>query len=172
MKILKIILNKVEFIASIFNNIAAIALFLLFLIMNYDLFARFLFNSPMKGAAEIGTYLIVALAFFGLGHSFNTGRQVKIELVTMYLPNKLVKVLDIFFSVIAAAFFLLMTWKIASVAHNDFVRKILFPRSSVPLPIWWISFLASLGTAMLVVSLMLHVVRQIIGLGSSAEKNS
>jgi len=166
---LKSVLNKIEFVLKIFYIFASVNLVGLFLLMNGDLFGRLIFNSPIKGAAEFGTYMIVALAFLGLGYALIAGRHVRLTLVTMRLPATAQKVLRIVTLFISMAFFLVMTWQISLVANYDLVRNVIFPRTTVALPIWWISFFAALGTTVLAVSLIIQIIKIATGLESGTD---
>ena len=163
-------LGIIESASKIFYIFAAICLCALFVLMISDVFGRFVFNSPINGAAEVGTYMIIALAFFGLGYAQFTGRHVRISLLTMHLPEKVRNVLSIVLLLLSAAFFAMMTWKTGTVAYRDWVANVIFPRTTVPLPIWWISFFASVGCALLVISLLVQVTQKICGLEKTVPK--
>ena len=49
-------------------------------------------------------------------------------------------------------------------AYVDWVNKILLSRTTVRLPVWWPSFVAAVGCALLVVSLGVQVLRNIVKL--------
>lgn len=153
------VIKKIEKILKIFYLFAAISLIALFLLMTGDLFGRFLFKAPIKGAAEFGTYMIVALAFLGLGYAQIAGRHVRLTLITMRLSPKVQRFLRILVLSISMIFFIVMSWQISLVARYDFTRDVIFPRTTVALPIWWISFFAATGTAILALSLLLQIIK-------------
>ena len=158
------ILRMIEFITGIMYILAAISICVLFLLMFGDVSGRFLFNSPIRGTTEVSEYLLVAIAFLSLGYAQLKERHITVETLTVYFPERLRIVLNIFFSLVAICFFTIMTLEIAERAYLDWANKILLSRTTVRLPVWWPSFLAALGCALLVISLGVQVVRHIVRL--------
>lgn len=151
----------IESVNRIFYIFAAICLSALFVLMTSDVAGRFLFNSPIKGASEVGVYFIVVVAFLGLGYTQSIGKHVRIDILIMRLPEKARNILDIILLLLSAAFFVMVTWEVGLVAHNDFVRKISAPQTLLQLPMWVISFIASVGCALLVITLLVQVVQKL-----------
>jgi TRAP-type C4-dicarboxylate transport system permease small subunit len=129
-----------------------------------DVSGRFLFNSPIRGTTEISEYLLVAIAFLSLGYAQLKGTHVTVETLVILLPKRVRTILNIIFSLVAMTFFVVMTLQIAERAYLDWVNKILLSRTTVRLPVWWPSFLAALGCALLVISLGVQVVRHVLAL--------
>ena len=167
MRRLEKILRITEFITGSMYILGAISICVLFLLMFGDVSGRFLFNSPIRGTTEISEYLLVAIAFLSLGYAQLKGTHITVETLIVYLPERLRIVLDIFFSLVAIIFFTIMTLEIAERAYLDWANKILLSRTTVRLPVWWPSFLAALGCALLVISLGVQVVRHVLKLLSS-----
>jgi TRAP-type C4-dicarboxylate transport system permease small subunit len=144
--------------------IGAVAICGLFLLMFGDVSGRFLFNSPIKGTAEVSEYLLVAIAFLSLGYAQLKGIHISVETLVVHFPKKMRTVLNIFFLLVAMTFFIVMTLQIAERAYLDWANKILLSRTTVRLPVWWPSFVAALGCALLVISLGVQIVRQVLTL--------
>lgn len=156
-------LDIIKYINKIFYLLSGLSIYFIFLLMTSDVLGRYLFNSPIKGSSEIIPLFIVALAFLGLGHAQFLGRHVSINLLTIHLPKYVRKTLNIILLLLAGGFFIIMTIQIGRTAYHDFVNKIILTQSYTKLPIWWISFIAALGCALLVSSLLVQVVNKIFG---------
>ncbi len=164
MRNLEKILRIIESISGIMYLLGAISICALFLLMFGDVSGRFLFNSPIRGTTEISEYLLVAIAFLSLGYAQLKGIHIRVETFLILIPKKLRTVLNIFFSLVALTFFVVMTLQIADRAYLDWANKILLSRTTVRLPVWWPSFIAALGCTLLVISLGVQIVRQILTL--------
>lgn len=153
------VLSAIETMTKWFYLFSAICLIALFAIMTIDVLGRFLFNKPLVGTMDVGTYLLAALIFLGLGYAQVTGRHVKLDILTKKFPDKLRRALNASLLVLSLAFFAMMTRQTAIVAYSEWKRKLLFSASAVNLPIWVISFAASLGCIMLAIALIVSIIR-------------
>lgn len=167
MKHLEKILQIVEFITGIMYVFGAIAICALFLLMFGDVSGRFALNTPITGTTEVSEYLLVAIAFLSLGYAQLKGTHISMETLVLRFPEKLRICLNIFLLLLATCFFAIMTIQIGERAYLDWVEKILLSRTIVRLPMWWRSFIAAVGCALLVISLLLQLIREMVKLASS-----
>ena len=164
------VLSAVEAASKWFYLFSAICLVSLFVIMTSDVLGRFLLNSPITGTAEVGTYFLAALVFLGLGYAQVTGRHVKLDLLTRHFPKMIRKILNITLLLVSAAFFAMMTRQTSLIAYKDWQMQVLFSGSAIDLPIWIISFAASLGCLLLVIVLLAQVTRKLYTVESTEQK--
>lgn len=61
------------------NSIGTAWVFILLIIINLDIFSRFLFNRPIRGVPEIVSLSIVALVFMQIAHTLKVGRLTRAE---------------------------------------------------------------------------------------------
>jgi len=90
------------------NNIGTVWIFLLMLLINADVFARFLFNAPLDGVPEMVALSIVGIVFLQLGDAVRAGRLTRSD----GFFNKVVEkrprlglVLNTFYDICGVAFF-------------------------------------------------------------------
>lgn len=90
------------------NNIGTIWIFALMIIINADVFARFVFNAPINGVPEMVALSIVGIVFLQLGEAVRAGRLTRSD----GFFNKVVKkrpklglVLNTFYDLCGMAFF-------------------------------------------------------------------
>ena len=56
------------------NSIGTVIIFAMMIIINVDVFSRFLFNAPFDGVTELVELSIVAIVFLQLGDAVRCGR--------------------------------------------------------------------------------------------------
>ncbi len=76
---------KFETITSVMNSIGTVWVFVLLIILNLDIFGRFLFNYPIRGVPEIVSLSIVALVFMQIAHTLKVGRLTRSETILNWL---------------------------------------------------------------------------------------
>lgn len=148
----------------------AVAVCALFLLMFGDVSGRFLFNSPIRGTAEVSEYLMVAIAFLSLGYAQLKGTHISMEALVVLLPGKLKACVDLFLLLLCMGFFLIMTIQISERTYLDWKDNILLSATAVRLPVWWLSFIGAAGCALLVLSFVVQFIRKITHLGGDTGK--
>jgi TRAP-type C4-dicarboxylate transport system permease small subunit len=78
--------------------------FLLMVMVLVEVLARYLLQSPLSLADELGGYLLVSITFMGLGYTWKEGGHVRVELIINMLPEKPRAWLRFLTLLIAAAF--------------------------------------------------------------------
>ena len=159
----------IKVINQVFYILGGISLLALFALMTADVLGRFLFNAPVKGATEFGEYLIVAVAFMGLAYCQYTGKNVRVDTLSVHFPKKLRHYIVIVGLLLSAILFTIMAWETGKVAYQDFVDKAVMSRTLVLLPIWIISFMASLGCVLLVITLVLQIIQKLSSVTEAKE---
>ena len=144
--------------------IGSAALVIMFLLIFFDITLRWVINTPVKGTDTYATYLMVAVGFLALGYGEFNGAHVKMDFAGEMLFKGKSKYLELIVLPICATFFIIMTWQIAVRAQADMAARILIPNSSLPLPVWWQSGIATAGAAMLVIALLTQFVRRVLSL--------
>lgn len=93
---------------SVLNSAGGALIFALIVMINIDVFARFLFNHPIDGVAELVELSIVAIVFLQLGDAVRSGRLTRSDSLYNRLHEKkpaLGHLLGIFFELCGIAFF-------------------------------------------------------------------
>ena len=91
------------------NSAGGALIFALIVMINLDVFSRFLFNSPIDGVTELVELSIVAIVFLQLGDAVRNGRLTRSEGLYNKLCEKSPKMghmLGLFFDLAGAVFFL------------------------------------------------------------------
>jgi len=164
MKQLEKILNGTEVISRIFFYIGAVALVIMFILVFLDVTLRLLINHPVNGTDVYASYLMVAVGFLALGYGELNGAHVKMEYFGEKFFGAFRKYLQLIVLLIVIAFFVIMTMQIGARANSDRIAKILISNSNLPLPVWWQSAIATAGSGMLVLALIVEFIRKLLAI--------
>ncbi len=97
-----------SFVAGL-NSVGTALIFALVVMINVDVFSRFLFNAPIDGVTELVELSIVAIVFLQLADAVRTGRLIRSEGLYSRLQQKyprLGHILGAFFDLAGAIFFI------------------------------------------------------------------
>lgn len=86
-------------------------LFLMMLLVAADVIGRYVFNSPIYGAMEIGELMMVILVFLGMSYCTLERAHVRVELLVSRFSERTQVILDIIMSIASAAIFALIVWQ-------------------------------------------------------------
>lgn len=94
---------------SALNSAGGALIFALVVMINLDVFARFLFNAPIDGVTELVELSIVAIVFLQLGDAVRSGRLTRSDSLYNKLRSKSPRIghlFGAFFDLAGAAFFI------------------------------------------------------------------
>lgn len=94
---------------SVLNSAGGALIFALIVMINLDVFSRFLFNAPIDGVTELVELSIVAIVFLQLGDAVRSGRLTRSDSLYKKLCERkpmLGHAMGIFFELAGMAFFL------------------------------------------------------------------
>lgn len=146
-------------ITSVMNSIGTAWVFILLVIINLDIFSRFLFNKPIRGVPEIVSLSIVALVFMQIAHTLKVGRLTRAETLLNIVRRKLPRlaaVLEGIFHLVGAGLFWLIfqgsfpmftkAWKIDEYvgAQGDFMA-----------PVWPVKLIILIGSIAAIIQFLL-----------------
>ncbi|MBI4186024.1 MAG: TRAP transporter small permease [Chloroflexi bacterium] len=102
---MKRLLNVLDSVIGIGSGqVAAWIAFVMMLLMITEVFARYLFHSPLLVSNELSGYMLVAITFIGLGYTWTRKGHVRITFVVERLPGKVRNWLRLANIIIAIAF--------------------------------------------------------------------
>ena len=109
--------------------VAATAVCLMMLLTFSDVIGRYLFNRPIKGAAEITEQMLVFVIFLAAAYLAAKNRHVRVDAVTSRLPSRGRAILDSVTSFACAGTVTLLVWQMGARAWD----MILYPGSTTPI---------------------------------------
>jgi TRAP-type C4-dicarboxylate transport system permease small subunit len=81
------------------------------LLVAADVIGRYVFNSPIYGAMEMGELMMVILVFLGMSYCTLERAHVRVELLVSRFSERTQVILDIIMSIASAAIFALIVWQ-------------------------------------------------------------
>jgi len=110
MNLIKKILHGIDVMNEWSGNIFKFLILLLTGIVVYDVFMRYVFNSPTIWGLEVSCMLLAAVTFLGAGFSFLHGVHVKVDIVYARWPRRTQAIIDVITApfILATCFILLL----------------------------------------------------------------
>ena len=143
-----------KWIATASGVLGGLAVILMMILINLDVFGSNLFQKPLKGTLEIvSTYLMVAVSFLPLMKVEYENSHVSVDLLARFLEPSTRLRLTAFSCLITALFFAAMTyagWNIAVKKFNvgEYAMGARF------LPVWPARFMVPLGAGAMAIFLV------------------
>jgi TRAP-type mannitol/chloroaromatic compound transport system permease small subunit len=151
-----------RFVAGL-NSVGGVLIFALVVIINLDIFSRFLFNAPIAGVTELVELSIVAIVFLQLSDAVRNGRLTRSDGLYSKIKEKSPRVghmFGAFFDLAGAVFFMTLiagsvprfidAWERGYYAGN---------KGIVVIPVWPVRLIIVIG-AVTVVFVFLGLVRR------------
>jgi TRAP-type C4-dicarboxylate transport system permease small subunit len=125
-------------------NILVIALLaLLLIIVTTQILARYIFNHPLSWSEELARYIFIWIVFLGVAIAFRNNRHLRMELLSLIIPNVFRRIIAILVFWITNAFLVLL------LIESKFIISITFSQSSptlnLPMGFIYLSFVVSIG---------------------------
>ncbi len=146
-------------VTSTMNSIGTAWVFILLIIINLDIFSRFLFNRPIRGVPEIVSLSIVGLVFMQIAHTLKVGRLTRAETLLNLFRRKFARgasFLEGIFHLVGAGLFglilrgsypmLIKAWTIDEYvgAEGDFMA-----------PVWPVKLIILIGSTAAIIQFLL-----------------
>ncbi len=165
-----------DVVISTMNAIGTAWVFVLLIIVNLDIFSRFLFNYPIRGVPEIVALSIVACVFLQIAHTLKVGRLTRSDTVLNWTRKRFPRlghILEGIFHLTGAALFCVVfkgsislfvkAWDIDEYvgAEGDFMA-----------PVWPVKLIILFGSMVAVVQFLLLALRDFAQLADSGSVSS
>jgi TRAP-type C4-dicarboxylate transport system permease small subunit len=110
--------------------IASVMLFIMMILIFFDVSSRWIFNKPIQGSFELTEYLMAILTSFALGYCALKKHHIRVDLMFQYTSKKTTLWFDVFAYGIAFIFFALINWQcwlnVLSYLNNKLTSAVLF----------------------------------------------
>jgi TRAP-type C4-dicarboxylate transport system permease small subunit len=141
--------------------LSATAIFILMILVVSDVTGRYLstffdFFSPITGASEIASILMIVIVFPALAWAAISDKHVKVEIIAARLPQKAQRMLDIVMLFLAIGVMAVITWRssLEALATADVSSMIKLPHA----PFYWIM---TVGLALFCAAIIILLVSKI-----------
>ena len=148
MKVLASLLNVVDNINEWIGKIVGFLIITLTAIIFFDVFLRYLFNSPIYWAMEINEYQLITLVLLTGGYTYLHNGHVRVDIIHSKWSKKTRAKVDLFTSLLVfLVCFVLVRYGIV-IAYNSFIHH--YTASTVlASPLWPTHFMIPLGALLL-----------------------
>lgn len=155
-------LTAIDRITRLFAGLGAACLALLFLLGLSEILARALFGASLEFALEVSGYLLALSFLLGGGQALQTGRHIRISLLSAALPPRAAATLDLAATLIGLASATLLAVALGRYALTSHVldSRSYFPSAT---PLWIPQALLCLGAAVLALALLARFIRLLGG---------
>ncbi|OZI56366.1 TRAP transporter large permease subunit [Bordetella genomosp. 4] len=140
------------------GSLATAALLLMALSMCYEIFSRYVFNSPTAWATEISGYLLVATVFFGLAAAQSANAHVQVELWIDRVSSSARVQLELLGQWLALLFSVVLGWQMASFNFREYVNDTR-DWGLLSTPQWMPQLSVSLGMLTFCLSILVDIYR-------------
>lgn len=121
--------------------ITCITLSLCTILVNCNIFSRYLFNAPILWAEEVATSLFIWTVFIGSAYAFRTKAHLGVDVLVKMLPPKSKKVVGLIIDLIEIAVLLMLTYVSAQYVMNSWTRV----TDVLMMPRWYFSIAVPIG---------------------------
>lgn len=139
------------------SHIAHAALWLLAFVVLLDVGFRSL-GRPLVWASEISVYLMVALAFFGIGHTWTQGGHFRVTLLVSQFTPMVSRAIEFLCATLALAFAVAFTVGAYKLAAFSFALKFTTP-TVLRMPVWLLQGVIVAGGVFLALALVEDLLR-------------
>ena len=138
-----------------FTGAACVALIML--AVTIQVITRYVFNIQFPGVYESTELLIVAVVYLGLAYIESENGHIKMDLLIDKLHGRKRKVLDVIILLLSIALFIVMTYKTGEYAIHEFIIGDV-AMGIITWPLWPSKIFVPVGTALLCVRLVVHLI--------------
>ena len=110
-KAIHFLTEVVSLVSKKINTVGMGVLVVMMLLTTTDVFLRYLFNRPIKGAYELTEFMMIILVFFGLAHTASVKRHIALDVVASRLPQQARMVMGDITYFLSLALSSMMTWR-------------------------------------------------------------
>ncbi len=130
------------------NSLSGLVLFLMMLLITFDVIGRYFFSHPITGTLEITEFLMVFVVFMSISCVQQRKGHIRVQILTRHLSHRGRIVFDIIAHVIGLVFFLLIAWQSGKSALSSWE----FGESSeglIQIPIYPPKFAVAVGSLLM-----------------------
>lgn len=143
--------------------------FFLMVMVLVEVLTRYILQSPLSIADELGGYLLVSVTFLGLAYTWKEGGHVRVELLVNLLPPKVGRFFRFITLVMAAVFCIPMIMGSYSLLQDS----LLFETRSgswLRTPLVYPQSLLLIGSVLLAVQLAAEILKSVFSLSGPKEE--
>ena len=135
------------------NYGANLAIFIIMVVTVADVFMRYIFNSPVRGAYELSETMMVGAVFLALAYTQKQKGHVSVQIFSSRLPAKAQTLLATIILFLSFGVFVLITWQGGRMAWEALIIGD-YTEGTVEWPLWPGRAVVAVGAGLLCLRLM------------------
>lgn len=136
-------------------------LFIMMLLVNIDVFGRYLFNRPVTGNVELTEMIMVFIVYLGMAYTHREKGHVRVEVFVDKLPKGILSNINNYISLLLSLFINVMvmvySFQQSITTYHDKAVSIYLSIAMWPLPL-----VVSLGSLILCIRIIIECKKEII----------
>ena len=140
--------------------VSSVVIGLLMLTVVADVCGRYFFRSPISGASELASFLMIIIVFPALAWAALTDKHVKVDILVSHFSPRVQAILDGITLLATLGVFVVITWR--SVLESTSVRNVTSLLRLPHVPFYWIM---TVGLTVFCLSIILLVIKRIAEAG-------
>lgn len=154
-----------EKVCKVLGYVTGAWFFVLLVALSYQVAARFVLNSSASWTEELASYSLVWIVMLGIAIGVHEVALPKVEVLVVYLPQKVQIVLEIIVGLLCCIFFYVMITSGISMAHKMLPQRI----SSLGISVTWCYLSIPVGGVFDAFFTIEHILRNLIRLSESED---
>ena len=145
------------------GRLQAVIIFLLMAMLLIEVLTRYVLQSPLSIAEEMGGYFLVSITFMGLAYTWKEKGHVRITLLISRLPEKAVRPIRFFTLLLATAF----TLPLIKACYDLLTDSLLFESRSgswLRTPLVYPQSIMLIGAVLLFLQLIVEIIKAVIAM--------
>lgn len=140
----------------IFSAIGEVVLFLMMLLVTFDVAGRYLAKSPLRGSTDFVILMMIIVVFSELAYCAAQDGHIRVEVIYARLPRCIRANLDSITSFAGAFIFAIITWQMGKQAYNIIIGKAIMVTSIWEFPFLPFICVAVVGSLLLCLELFIQ----------------
>lgn len=162
MKALQKLIRIIEKLTDVLSGaLPAVIIFLLMVMLLVEVLTRYIFNSPLSIAEEMGGYMLVSITFMGLAYTWKEKGHVRVTLLMSRLPERTARSIRFITLILATAF----SVPLIKACYDLLLDSMLFESRSgswLRTPLVYPQTILLVGAVLLFLQLLVDIVKSII----------
>jgi len=139
--------------------ITCVTLSLCTILVNANIFTRYLFNTPIYWAEEVATSLFIWTVFIGSAYAYRIHAHLGVDVLVKLLPEKAKKGVGLVIDIIEIAVLAMLFWVSAQYVMNSWTRV----TDVLMMPRWYFSIAVPIGFGLSLIYAVVFFVQDLLG---------
>ena len=148
--------------------ITCVTLSLCTILVNANIFSRYLFNTPIYWAEEVATSLFIWTVFVGSAYAYRNHSHLGVDILVKMLPGKAKKVTQFIVSIIEIAVLAMLTYISAQYVKNSWNRV----TDVLMMPRWYFSIAVPIGFGWSLLYAIVFFIQRLMGKSTGKEEET